>query len=239
MLQYSNDAEGWLPAKGDTSNPYATPGDLAQFPVQQRSSSQYGPDLSGIIRDVIERRHTRESGDPTGATASPQYLPDPKILLCPSDRFNNPPNQPAAGADGYAPPLSIGQLWPTQPVLRYTDLPRTAAQANTAKKSYTSFVYIALLRNDDRGDFFLMGDQTNTNDAITQYSKYWTPEDNHGQRGINAMFVDSHVEWTQLNMQVRDPGLELAIRLFGTLNANRARYNVDKPNRASEIVTVE
>lgn len=237
MLQYATDNNGWLPLKSKPGSPQTSPHELTF--EQQKATSQYGPDLSGIVRDVIERRHTRESGDPDGRSSMPQYLPSSKVLLCPSDKYNNQPNQPAIPPDGWAPPLSIGQLWPTQEVNQFADLPRTLPQAATAKKTYISYVYVALLRNDDRGDFFLMSDQSNTNDARTNFSVYWTPEDNHATRGVNAMFVDSHVEWTQMRGGDFESAQDLARRIFGTLSSNRSRYNVDQPNRASEIATVE
>lgn len=238
MLQYSNDGDGWLPVKSDPQNPYASMNELTF--KQQPALSQYGPGLAGIIRDVIERRHTREGAEAeTGATVNPLYLPDPKVLLCASDRFNNTPGQPPAGPDGYAPPLTLDKLWPTQAVLRYADLPRTQGQLDQRKKTYVSFVYIALLRNDDRGDFLLMADQSNTNDARTNFSVYWTPEDNHGTRGINAVYLDSHVEWAQMKNGLFDGAQDLARRLFGTLSSNRARFDDAQPNRASEIATVE
>lgn len=237
MLNYAQDFESWLPCKGKPGNPTAKPAELV--PEQPRPTSEYGPNFAGIVRDVIERRHTRGTAGVDGQAAPPQYLPDPKIMLCPSDRLNNPPgdipNSPAW--------LPDGDLWPTQAVLRFEDLPRTARAEATAGKSYISYIYIALWRNDDRGDFLLMADQSNHNDTSTFSFTSLQPEDNHGTRGMNVLLLDSHVEWSPsasgnfADLQV------LSNRYWGPINVTRARYPDPVLNpenrRAVEVRTVE
>src|SRR5207253_402168 len=106
----------------------------------------------------------------------------PKILLCPSDYMNNKP-----GSDT--------PIWPTEPLERFEDLPRSLPDEATKQRSFISYFYIALWRNDDRGDFILMADQSNHNDTTVQSFTYLTSEDNHGTRGMNILLLDTHVEW--------------------------------------------
>lgn len=237
LLNYAQDSESWLPCKAKLGNPSARPAELV--PEQPKGTSVYGPNFSGIVRDVIERLHTRGTAGVDGQAAPPQYLPDPKIMLCPSDRLNNPPGEIR---DSFAW-LPDGDLWPTQAVLRFTDLPRLPRDEATARKSYISYIYIALWRNDDRGDFLLMADQSNHNDTSTLSFTSLQPEDNHGTRGMNILLLDSHVEWTPsasgsfADLQV------LSNRYWGPINATKARYPDPVLNpedkRAVEIRTME
>lgn len=235
MLQYAQDSESWLPAKAFPREPGKPVWELAT--AQQRASTEYGPNFSGIVRDVIERRHTRETAAQDGATAPPQYLPDPKVLLCASDKLNNPPNE----IPGSYSPLPDGQLLPTAAVLRYSDLPRTARQETDMKKSFNSYIYIALWRNDDRGDFLLMADQSNHNDTTTFSFTYLTPEDNHGTRGLNVLLLDSHVEWSPAASGNFKDLQHLSNRYWGPIIATRKRYaeTPEGSGRNAEVQTIE
>lgn len=235
LLNYAQDNESWLPAKSLPNSPTASV--AARAAAQQNSSSQYGPNFAGLVRDVIERRVTRESGTELQGSAQPQYLPDPKIMLCPSDRFNNPPGTRYTGV---AP---FNKLWDTEPVTRFEQLPRTAPQEATAQKTYISYLYVAMWRNDDRGDFIAMADQSNDKDLAESSFQYLTPEDNHGTRGINVLLLDSHVEWAQSQTGTFAHVQDLSNRYWGPIIATKARYpdpvlNPDN-RRAVEVRTIE
>lgn len=235
LLSYAQDNESWLPAKSLPNSAGATV--AARARAQHGSSSQYGPNFAGLVRDVIERRVTRESGTELGGMAQPQYFPDPKIMLCPSDRYNNPPGTRFTGA----PPFD--KLWQTEPVARYEQLPRTAAQEATAQKSYISYFYVSLWRNDDRGDFLLMADQSNDNDTTVGSFSYLTPEDNHGTRGMNILLLDSHVEWGQTQSGRHQDVQDLSNKYWGLIISSRARYAdpvLNPQNRRNvEVQTIE
>lgn len=222
FLQYSQDNESWFPAKPVANND--NPSLQQRRDAQRAASADWGPNFSGMIRDIVERKVTR---DPAleEASPTPAYLPEPKQLLCPSDRINNRP-------------FNDTPQWPTVPVSHYRDLPRTIIQEQSAGRTYISYVYISLLRNDDKPEFFLMTDQTNLNDTSTAFLREFNPDDNHGTRGINVLYLDSHVEWAQLKSGSNADSQALAVKLFGPFNAARPRYS-SEPNRASEIQTIE
>lgn len=239
LLQYSQDFESWLPAKGVSSNVSNEIWSLAQHQQDASIVKGFGPGFAGTVRDVIERKVTRESGTEE-RSASPSYLPDPKVMLCPSDRFNNQPNQPA----GSSAPVADNLLWPTRAVLRYSDLPRTSVEEANAKKSYCSFMYIALWRNDDRGDFLVMADQSNHNDTTVFSFTYLTNDDNHGTRGVNVLLLDSHVEWSPARSGANADMQALSNRYWGPIVAARPRYpgtleHDVNARRSSEVQTIE
>lgn len=232
FLQYASDDEaGWFPCRPKWNDPDAPMTDLAA--VQDLASFDAGPGFAGLIRDVVERRHTRE-GLPT-----PMYLPDPKILLCPSDTSNNVPNTPPVTGD---PPPAVPQI-PTRAVDRYEMLPRTAPQEGQQKFSYISYFYVALWRTSDRGDFILMADQSNLPDRTTNSLRYYSPEDNHGTRGVNVLLLDSHVEWSPLphDSGSFNEAQFLANRYWGPIVATRPRYpgTPADANRSVEVQTIE
>jgi prepilin-type N-terminal cleavage/methylation domain-containing protein len=233
MLNYSQDNAGWFPCKWDPSNPAALPSDLTAR--QSLSSSGYGPNLTGIVRDIIERRHTREAGLEGIGGTPPQYLPDPKILLCPSDTENNPPGQPPDCSE-IKPPQ---KLWPIQEIKRFSDLPRTNSQANSVGRTFLSYYYIALWRNDDRGDFPLLADQSNRSDDSLCASNGLNQNDNHGTRGQNVGFIDSHVEWQSQFTGEFTSSQTVAMRIWGPVIAARPRYDLGLANRSSEVRSVE
>ena len=236
MLNYAQDFDSWLPAKGRAGTPVM---DLALTQHAGSTSMRYGPGLSGMIRDIIERKHTQESGGPDGSAAGPQFLPDPKILLCPSDTKNNYPNNPR---DNYGP-LYGDNIWPTRAIERFADLPRSSSEERTYKKSHSSYFYVALWRNDDRGDFILMADQSNRNDTGPLAWQGLDSEDNHGTRGMQVLLLDSHVEWTPLRSGNYEDVQFAARRYWGPITSSRPRYSAPDPskgiNRSSEVQTIE
>ena len=221
FLHYSHDDVGnWFPAKGKFRDPSAPVEELAK--VQHQAAPDWGPNFSGIIRDVVERKHTREGAD------FPQYLPQTKILLCPSDTGNNPPQSDS-------PPI-----WDIAQIQRFEDLPRTRPQEQMLHKSFISYFYVALWRSDDRGDFMIMGDQSDNNDTTVSSFNGLTPEDNHGTRGINILMVDSHVEWARSRSGRFEDVQDLSNRFWGPIIATRPRYpTTEGSNRSSEVQTIE
>lgn len=235
LLNYSQDFDSWLPAKGVPNDPDAPVSELAQ--VQQRSSTSagFGPNFAGMVRDIMERKVTREQAL-EDRSATPTYITDPKMMLCSSDLFNNPPgNIPNSSA-----PLPPHLLWPTQAVSKLDELPRTTTIEQSARKSYSSFIYIALWRNDDRGDFLLMSDQSNHNDTTTFSFTYLEPEDNHGTRGVNVLLLDSHVEWSPARSGNYQDLQHLSNRYWGPIIAARPRYpGTAGTSRSAEVQTIE
>ena len=158
----------------------------------------------------------------------PQYLPETKILLCPSDKVNNQPGEDS-------PPL-----WPTAKVERFTDLPRDRVEEEELGRSFVSYFYVALLRSDDRGDFILMADQSNHNDTTVRAFTGLNTEDNHGVRGMNILLVDSHVEWTPTRSGSSEDMQHVSNRYWGPICASRPRYpDTDGSNRSCELQTIE
>jgi|CXWL01.1.fsa_nt_gi prepilin-type N-terminal cleavage/methylation domain-containing protein/prepilin-type processing-associated H-X9-DG protein len=222
MIHYSQDYESWFPCKPSPTNPGAAINELSG--VQHLASPNWGPGFAGLIRDVVERKVTREGA------AYPTYLPEPKVLICPSDTVNNIPNNPLF------PPT----LWPVSRVNNYFELPRSVLQEQQLKRSFISYLYIAMLRNDDRGDFFIMADQTNYFDVKTDFLNHpLSSDDNHGTRGLNTLYVDSHVEWAQLHSGTVKDLQDLARKLFAPFFLSRPRYGHGATNRAEEIQTIE
>ena len=220
FIQYSEDFNSWFPAKPHPSDPDATVKEQAA--QQQQGASQWGPNFTGMIRDIVERRLTREGG------SFPTYLPEPKIMLCPSDRQNNKPE--------------TTELLPTKRVDRYVDLPDSVLAAFTLEFSYISYFYISMWRTDDRGDFLLMADQSNDIDKETDsWSNGLSPEDNHGVHGVNVLFIDSHVEWGKPKSGSVGDFANLALKYWGPIIATRPRYpgTLSEENRSTEVRTIE
>jgi prepilin-type N-terminal cleavage/methylation domain-containing protein len=238
LLQYSQDFESWLPAKGAPIGEEDLSVHNLATKQEEASLNRWGPGFAGTVRDVIERKVTREAGDETRSPA-PLYLPDPKAMLCPSDRVNNRPNYPPN--DGEPLPDGSPSLWKTGVVTRFSELPRTAAEELNYKKSFCSFFYIAMWRNDDRGDFLVMADQSNHNDTTTFSLTSLSNDDNHGTRGLNMLLLDSHVEWSPARSGSRDDLQHLSNRYWGPIIAARARYpeTPDGCNRNCEVQTIE
>jgi prepilin-type N-terminal cleavage/methylation domain-containing protein len=230
MLQYAGDDEaGWFPSRPKWNSPDATVEEKAT--LQHQATQDAGPGFAGLIRDVVERRHTRE-GLPT-----PMYLPDSKILLCPSDKENNIPNLP--GPDPANPAIVPDQI-PTRAVDRFELLPKNVFEERDQDFSYISYFYVALWRTSDRADFLLMADQSNHWDHTTSSLTSFTPEDNHGTRGVNVALLDSHVEWSPLRTGQFVDAQHLANRYWGPIVATRPRYpGTTGESRSSEVQTIE
>jgi prepilin-type N-terminal cleavage/methylation domain-containing protein/prepilin-type processing-associated H-X9-DG protein len=246
FLQYTQDNDTWFPTKPWESPPGvikigAEVGELAT--VQDRASSlsvswedRWGPNFSGMIRDIVEKKATRNASDPVPVAqmnnlpdnGPPQYLPTPKILLCPSDLVNNRPKS-----------NNVRDIWPTRAVNNYRELPLTVAQEAQAKKSYLSFIYIAMWRTDDRPDWLLMSEQSNRNDTVWNAMTGLDSEDNHGTRGFNVAFIDAHVEWAPVRSGAREDVQQVANRLWGGIVQTRNRYPGDATNRSQEVQTIE
>src|SRR5262249_42903448 len=154
------------------------------------------------IRDIVERKATRNPDDGSRAVADmtnlpdncpPQYLPSSKILLCPSDLVNNRPKS-----------NSVTDLWPTRAVNNFRELPQTVGQEAQMKKSFVSYVYVSLWRTDDHPDWVLMSEQSNRNDTAWRAWTGLDSEDNHGTRGLNCSFIDTHVEWRAVRSGSRE-----------------------------------
>ncbi len=190
--------------------------------VQDELSPEWGPNFAGMIRDIVERKHTRVD------SPSPQYLPQTKILLCPNDSVNNRPQTDS-------PPL-----WPTASIDRFSELPRTIVEEAMLGKSFISYFYVALWRTDDRSDFILMADQSNDDDTTVQSFTRLTTEDNHGVRGMNILLIDSHVEWTPTRSGSFEDMQHVAQRYWGPIVATRVRYGgTTGENRSVEVQTIE
>ena len=229
MWHYSEDNESWFPAKPSFGNPDASIQELAT--VQHLGSrNPTGPDgwgirFAGMIRDVMERDYTR------GAAANPKYVVDTKALICPSDVTGNdfstevnPPNE--------------NDPVPQMPVKAISDIANIDATTNAREKTY-SYMYISMLRNDDRAEYFLMGDETHRNDIQTSSLTGLTTEDNHGRRGVNALYCDTHVEWAGSRGGDRDSLEQLAQRLWGPLISAKARYPGTVGTRCTEVETID
>lgn len=221
FMHYAGDNEGgWFPAKPKFNDPYASVEELAT--VQHQATMQWGPNFGGMIRDVVERKLTREGG------SYPIYLPETKILLCPSDVGNNPPQ-------GSSPPL-----WETAKIENFEQLPKSSSEEAQLQKSFISYFYVALWRTDDRGDFILMADQSNQNDTTVQSFTQLSREDNHGLTGMNILLVDSHVEWTPARSGSFEDMQHVSNRYWGPIIATKPRYpGTNGPNRSSEVQTIE
>jgi prepilin-type N-terminal cleavage/methylation domain-containing protein len=148
-------------------------------------TGRWGLQFAGIIRDIVEQEHTHAksyaSGEMGDASPDPKYIKEPKILVCPSDKFGNA--------------YSSTDLWPVRPAARISDILNVNAPNNPNNVKNYSYMYIAGLRASDRPDFFLMGDESNKVDNATNSLTQLDPDDNHGYFGINALFCDLHVEW--------------------------------------------
>jgi len=218
FAQYAEDFEGWFPAKPKAGDPDATVPELAT--VQQSGTPNpmgtgWGLQFAGMIRDIVERAHTHD-GSPDG-----KYVADPKILICPSDTSGNR--------------YSSNTQMPVKPA---SDIARIVSDNTAIEKNY-SYMYVALWRNDDRADFFMMGDESDKIDNATNSLTGLTTEDNHGRRGINAMFVDTHVEWIQSRGGDLDSLQELAWKLWGPAVLARPRYPGTVGNRSTEVQTID
>ena len=220
FIQYSEDFNGWFPAKPHPDQPDAPIHEQAG--AQHLGSADWGPNFTGMIRDIVERKLTREGG------SFPTYLPEPKIMLCPSDRQNNKPE--------------LTDILPTKGVDRFEELPFNLITQFQLKFSYVSYFYIAMWRTDDRGDFLLMADQSNRVDtAKLSWSTGLTPEDNHGVHGVNVLFIDSHVEWGRPKSGSQQDVQTLASKYWGPIIATRPRYpeTPSGTNRSFEVRTIE
>ena len=245
FIQYTQDNESWFPCKGIEGNTSAT---VAQLAGAQHSAStsvtpwqdRWGPNFAGIIRDIVEKKATRNASDPvpqsyTGDLSDngpPQYLPNPKVLLCPSDQINNRPR------------TSI--IHPTRSVNNYRELPASVGQEGRANSrwdfSFISYFYVALWRNDDRPDWLMMADQSNRDDrTLGSFNQPLTPEDNHGARGLNVLMLDGHVEWGALRDGSTQATQELASKYWGGIVRVRPRYpgTPSSGTRSSEVQTIE
>jgi len=217
FVQYAEDFDGWFPAKPKVGNPNATVPELAtvqQLGTPSPGDQGWGPQFAGMVHDIMERQFTREGG-------APKYILEPKVLICPSDTSGNKFNV-------------NDQL----PVVAAPDMARLQATNAATEKNY-SYMYVALWRNDDRADFFMFGDESNRQDNATNSLTGLTTEDNHGRNGINAMFVDTHVEWKGTRGGDLNSLQELADKLWGPAVFARPRYPGTVGNRSSEVQTID
>ncbi len=226
FMAYAADSDGWFPCKPHKDGP-ARIQDLAQ--VQNLGNGlEWGPNFTGIIRDIVERRLTHDPVAEGGESVGPQYLPDPGIMLCPSDTMNNRPKDNTT-------------MWETAKLDRFEQLPRTIIEEATAGKSYISYFYVAMWRADDRGDFILMADQSNQDDTTVEAFTGLTGDDNHGTRGMNVLLTDIHVEWSSAKSGSYEDLQHVASRYWAPIVAARARYPGTDPgaNRNVEVQTIE
>jgi prepilin-type N-terminal cleavage/methylation domain-containing protein len=237
--QYAQENDSWFPAKPHFSNPSPRMDQLAT--VQDRASSpsgpkedEFGPNFAGMIRDIVEKKATRYSTGDDDLTkrmdnSLPQYLANPKMLLCPSDQVNNRPSS-----------NNVSDLWRTQAVTFYKQLPVTVGQEAVAKKSYISYFYVALWRNDDRPDWLMLADQSNRRDRTWESLRGLDGEDNHGARGVNIALLDTHVEWASTRSGSLEDMQQLANRYWGGIVQARPRYPSSvASNRSAEVQTIE
>jgi prepilin-type N-terminal cleavage/methylation domain-containing protein len=215
--QYAQDNDSWYPAKaksGDPDAPVTVLAGVQHIGTPLPDSIGWGPQFGGMLRDITERQCTREGG-------SPKYVADPKVLICPSDqsgnKFNNNDQLPVRAADSI-------------PGIQATNLAQV--------KNY-SYMYVALWRNDDRADFFMFGDESNRQDNAVDSLTGLTTEDNHGRQGINAMFVDAHVEWKSTRGGDNASLQELADKLWGPAVHSRPRWPGTVGSRSSEVQTID
>ncbi len=217
FTQYAEDFDGWYPAKAKAGDPTATVTELATVQhvgTPLPDTIGWGPQFGGMLRDIMERVCTREG-------AAPKYIAEPKILVCPSDqtgnKFNNNDQLSVRAAE---------------------NIPGIQATNLATVKNY-SYMYVSLWRNDDRADFFMFGDESNKQDNATNSLTGLTTEDNHGRNGINAMFVDTHVEWKSSRGGDLNSLQELADKLWGPAVNSRPRYPGTAGNRSSEVQTID
>ena len=222
---YSNDYEGWFPAKPWCGHDGAGVKDLALH-QQDACMTHSSPDdpqffavsFAGTIRDITEHEYTH------GSAEAPKYFFNPKVLVCPSDSVGNVYNGPTL-----VPIRGVDDVRKIEPL----------TSARQQKEKNYSYAYISLLRNDDRADIFLMGDESNQDDVAVDYLTQADTEDNHGRRGINALFVDLHVEWGPARGGDRDSMQQLARKLFAPVCAAPARFPPSNGTRNSEIQTID
>lgn len=221
FYQYSEDYNGWFPAKPSMNNPSPTVAELAT--VQSNAGATgpgeyWGPQFAGMLRDIVEREVTHD-----GASV-PKYILDPKVLICPSDSTGNDFQD-------------LKQI-PVRPANNFLEI--QISLQNQSVKNY-SYMYVALWRNDDRSDYFMLGDESDHNDVATNSLTGLTTEDNHGRDGINALYVDTHVEWEGSRGGDFQSLQELANRLWGPAVAAKPRYLGTPPDesRSREVQTID
>ncbi len=225
LWHYAEDYEGWFPAKPKFGAPGVGVSELAT--VQHLGSrNPTGPDgwglqFAGMARDIVEREHTHHGA------AMPKYLTNPKILVCPSDVTGNVYSY----AEGQDPA-------PQMPVKAAKDFIEVNATNSATEKNY-SYMYVSLLRNDDRADFFLMADESDKADNATDSLTGLTTEDNHGRRGINVLFCDMRVEWAGARGGDFDSLQELAWKLWAPVVLAPPRFPGTSGNRSSEVQTID
>ncbi|MFH1419486.1 MAG: type II secretion system protein [Planctomycetota bacterium] len=222
---YAEDYDGWFPAKPAFGAPGA---DVQQLAGVQHLGSRnptgpegWGLQFAGMIRDIVEREETRHG------TATPKYLLDPKILVCPSDVTGNVYSY----ADGADPVPQI----PVKAAVDFTAIDAT----NTATEKNYSYMYVSLFRNDDRADFFLMADESDRADNATDSLTGLTTEDNHGRRGINVLYCDLRVEWASARGGDFGSLQDLAWKLWAPIVLAPHRYPESSGNRSSEVQTID
>ena len=229
---YSNDNEGWYPAKPWYGHTGAGVKELAQHQWEASPRDPEGPDgwgllLAGMVRDILEREYTH------GGAEAPKYMPDPKILVCPSDQIGNIYRTSAV--------VDPNTLPPQVPIRAVADIRKIKASippGGQQEKNY-SYMYVALLRNDDRADFFLMGDESNKADIGPASLTGLSTEDNHGLRGINALFADQHVDWSPVRGGDYQSVQQMAWRLWAPAVLAPARFPASNGNRATEVETID
>ncbi len=196
-------------------------------------NGRWGLQFAGILRDIVEQEHTHakrfQDGSPDGeATPEPRYLKEPKVLICPSDKWGN----------GY----SSNDLWPVRPAAKISDILTVNSPANPTNVKNYSYMYIAGLRASDRPDFFMMGDESNKVDNATNSLTQLDPDDNHGYFGINGLFCDLHVEWVSSRGGDFASLQEMASKLWAPVVSAPPIGGSTTPaglNRNSEVQTID
>ncbi len=222
--QYAEDYDGWYPAKGKFGESDAPVHELAQVQhlgTRNPTTAGWGLQFAGMVRDIVERDHTHNEA------SLPKYLPAPKILICPSDVTGNIYNAPGN------PPV------PQLPVREAKSFVEMDASSAAKEKPY-SYMYVALWRNDEKTPYFMLGDESNQQDNATNSLTGLTDEDNHGRRGINALFTDNHVEWVGARGGDFNSLQELAWKLWGPAVLAKPRYPGTPGNsRSAEVQTID
>ncbi len=217
-----------------------TPTGPIQYPAQPTPddppppyNGRWGLQFAGILRDIVEQEHTHAKryldGSPDGeATPEPRYLKEPKVLICPSDKWGN----------GY----SSNDLWPVRPAAKIGDILTVNSPANPNNVKNYSYMYIAGLRASDRPDFFMLGDESNKVDNATNSLTQLDPDDNHGYFGINGLFCDLHVEWVSSRGGDFASLQEMASKLWAPVVSAPPIGGSTTPagqNRNSEVQTID
>lgn len=233
FFNYAEQYDGWFPAK---SNPFWNTALNGPCPVSRLATIQHrgsvvsplstdgwGVQFAGMLRDILERDHTHNEAPDA------KFLPDPRILVCPSDSVGNQIQTVANPAS--PPPATQVPVRPSADWLNFQTAP------NAPEKNY-SYMYISLFRNDDRADFPMMADESNGYDLTTASLTGLTQDDNHGRFGLNVLYCDTRVEWTASRGGDTAAMQELAWRIWAPVVSAPARWG-SGGNRSAEVQSID